>query len=325
MFKAIYIDKVSDNDQTQLATLTEADLPSGEVLVAVEYSSLNYKDALAITGKSPVVRNFPMVAGIDCAGTVLRSETTRFQAGDKVLLNGFGCGEKFWGGLAQKACFNADWLIKLPEQLTTYQAMAIGTAGYTAMLCILALQKQGIRPEHGKVLVTGATGGVGSFAIALLAQLGYQVIGSTGKINQHEYLHQLGALEIIDRCELAEKGKPLMKERWIAAIDCVGGQTLANVCASTAYGGVVTSCGLAQSMDFPATVAPFILRGVRLIGIDSVMCPISIRIEAWQQLAQLITPELLGQISQQISLEQVINYAPCLLRGEIKGRLVVKM
>lgn len=325
MFKAILIDKQNDQYTANLSMVDENDLPEGDVLVKVDYSTLNYKDALAITGKSPVVRAFPMVAGIDLVGTVLESQSDKFKAGDKVLLNGWGVGEKYWGGLAEKARLRSEWLIPLPKNLTPKQAMSIGTAGYTAMLCVNALEQNGIQPNSGKVLVTGANGGVGSFAVAILAKLGYEVIASTGRLNESNYLKLLGATEIIDRAELSEKGKPLMKERWIAAIDSVGSHTLANVCASTQYGGVVAACGLAQGMDFPATVAPFILRGITLKGVDSVMCPESLRVQAWQRLSDIVDDELLAKISREISLDDVIPTAEKLLKSEVRGRVIVKI
>ncbi|MCK3654392.1 alcohol dehydrogenase [Pasteurellaceae bacterium Macca] len=324
MFNAIVIEK-EPHYHARLATLSEADLPKGEVLVRVEYSTLNYKDALAITGKSPVVRQFPMVAGIDFAGTVIASQSPEFQEGDKVLLNGWGVGEKHWGGLAEKACVPANWLIPLPAPLTCQQAMAIGTAGYTAMLCVQALQKQGIQPDKGKILVTGANGGVGSFAIAILAHLGYHVVASTGRPSETAYLQALGAKEIIHRETLSAPAKPLMKEQWIGAIDSVGSHTLANVCASLQYGGVAVACGLAQGMDFPATVAPFILRGITLVGVDSVMCQKNDRLLAWQQLANMADALHLPQISHEIPLNDAINTATALLKGDIQGRVVVKI
>lgn len=325
MFKAILINKQDEQYTAHLTSVDEKDLPEGDVLVQVSYSTLNYKDALAITGKSPVVRAFPMVAGIDLVGTVLECSSGQFAVGEQVLLNGWGVGEKHWGGLAEKARLQSDWLIPLPSALTAKQAMSIGTAGYTAMLCVNALEQQGITPESGKVLVTGANGGVGSFAIAILAKLGYHVIASTGRTAERDYLISLGATEIIDRTELSEKGKPLMKERWASAIDSVGSYTLANVCAGTQYSGVVAACGLAQGLDFPATVAPFILRGVTLKGVDSVMCPKSQRLQAWQRLSEIVDDELLAKISQEITLDEVIPTATRLLNGEVRGRVVVKI
>ncbi|MGR1216734.1 acrylyl-CoA reductase (NADPH) [Metapseudomonas otitidis] len=323
MFKGILIDKDDTGYRATLAELDEAQLPAGEVTVKVDYSTLNYKDGLAITGKSPVVRSFPMVAGIDLAGTVEASDSPVFKAGDKVLLNGWGVGETHWGGLAQKARLKADWLIPLPAGFTPRQAMAIGTAGYTAMLSVLALERNGVTPDKGQVLVTGANGGVGSFAIALLARLGYQVAASTGRPQEADYLKRLGASEIIDRASLAEPGRPLGKERWAGAIDSVGSHTLANVCAGIRYGGAVAACGLAQGMDFPASVAPFILRGVTLAGIDSVMRPKADRIEAWERLARDLDLALLDAITREISLEEALAVARELLDGQVRGRVVV--
>ncbi|KIV72914.1 Alcohol dehydrogenase [Pseudomonas sp. FeS53a] len=323
MFKGILIDKDDTGYRATLAELDEAQLPAGEVTVKVDYSTLNYKDGLAITGKGPVVRSFPMVAGIDLAGTVEASDSSAFKTGDRVLLNGWGVGETHWGGLAQKARLKADWLIPLPAGFTPRQAMAIGTAGYTAMLSVLALERNGVTPDKGQVLVTGANGGVGSFAIALLARLGYQVTASTGRPQEADYLKRLGASEIIDRASLAEPGRPLGKERWAGAIDSVGSHTLANVCAGIRYGGAVAACGLAQGMDFPASVAPFILRGVTLAGIDSVMRPKADRIEAWERLARDLDLALLDAITREISLEEALPVARELLDGQVRGRVVV--
>ncbi|RON75367.1 alcohol dehydrogenase [Pseudomonas fluorescens] len=323
MFNAILIDKDDSGYRANLQQIDEQQLPEGNVSVNVAYSTLNFKDGLAITGSSPVVRKFPMVPGIDLAGTVESSSHGDFKAGDRVLLNGWGVGENHWGGLAQKARLNGDWLIPLPEAFTPAQAMAIGTAGYTAMLCILALERHGLTPDHGEVLVTGANGGVGSFAIALLSKLGYRVVASTGRVSEHEYLEQLGAADIIDRATLSEPGKPLAKERWAAVVDSVGSHTLANACASTRSEGVVASCGLAQGMDFPASVAPFILRGVTLAGINSVTQPKARRIEAWDRLAKDLDISLLQLISQEISLSEALEAAPKLLAGQLRGRVVV--
>ncbi|MDO6474842.1 MDR family oxidoreductase [Alteromonas sp. 1_MG-2023] len=322
MFKGILIEK-DDQYKASLQTIDESTLPEGDVSVAVSHSTLNYKDALAITGKAPVVRHFPMIPGIDLAGVVESSSAGRFKPGDKVLLNGFGVGETHCGGLAQKAVLKSDWLISLPEAFSPAQAMAIGTAGYTAMLCVLALEKHGVTPDKGEILVTGANGGVGSFAIALLAKLGYTVVASTGRISEAGYLKKLGASDIIDRQSLSEPGKPLGKERWAGAVDSVGSHTLANVCAGMKYGGVVAACGLAQGMDFPATVAPFILRGVTLAGIDSVMRPLEDRIEAWDRLATLVNHDMLSEISEEIGLSDVASTAGELLKGNVRGRVVV--
>lgn len=325
MFKGILIQKNDKGYYAELTNIDESELPEGDVTVKVDYSSLNYKDGLAISGKSPVVRQFPMVPGIDLVGTVIESSTDKYQIGDHVLLNGWGVGEKHWGGLAQVARLNSQWLIPLPKGLAAKHAMAVGTAGYTAMLAVMALEKNGITPETGKVLVTGANGGVGSFAIAILAKLGYQVIASTGRPEEADYLMALGATEIIDRKELSESGKPLMKERWAAAIDSVGSNTLANVCASTAYGGTVAACGLAQGMDFNTTVAPFILRGITLAGIDSVMRPYQDRVEAWKRIADIIDPALFDRIATEIPLEDAIPAAMKLMEGKIRGRVVVNL
>ncbi|WP_127956625.1 MDR family oxidoreductase [Serratia microhaemolytica] len=326
MFKAILIEKDQHGGRAELADLAESQLPAGDVTIAVDYSSLNYKDGLAITGQAPVVRQFPMVAGIDLAGTVIASQQPDYRVGDQVLANGWGLGEKHWGGLAQMARVNGAWLIRLPAGLTPRQAMSIGTAGYTAMLAVIALEDHGISPKSGKILVTGACGGVGSFAVALLSRLGYQVIAATGRPEQAEYLlTQLGAIELIDRQSLATPSKPLMAERWIGAIDSVGSHTLANVCASTAYGGVVAACGLAQGLDFSSSVAPFILRGVTLAGIDSVFCRYQQRVAAWQRLAQLIEPALLPLITTEIGLSEVIPAAAKLMAGEVRGRLLVNV
>lgn len=323
MFNAIVIDKDDSGYRANLQQLDEAQLPEGDVSVAVAYSTLNFKDGLAITGSSPVVRTFPMVPGIDLAGTVEHSTHPDYKAGDQVLLNGWGVGESHWGGLAQKAKLNGDWLIPLPKAFTAAQAMAVGTAGYTAMLCILALEHNGVTPAQGEVLVTGANGGVGSFAIALLSKLGYRVVASTGRVSEHEYLQQLGASEIIDRATLSEPGKPLAKERWAGVIDSVGSHTLANACASTRAQGTVAACGLAQGMDFPASVAPFILRGVTLAGINSVTQPKARRLQAWERLSQDLDFSLLALISREIGLSEAIEAAPQLLAGQLRGRVVV--
>lgn len=325
MFNGILIRKDEQGYRAELTALDEQQLPAGDVTVKVLASTLNYKDALAITGQSPVVRNFPMVPGIDLVAEVLHSDSARFQVGDKVLLNGFGVGESHWGGLAEKARLNSDWLLPLPEAFTAEQAMAIGTAGYTAMLCILALQKHGVTPAHGEILVTGANGGVGSYAVLLLSKLGYKVVASTGRPDESHYLIQLGATEVMPREQLSTAGKPLQKERWAGVVDCVGSHTLANACASTCYGGAVTACGLAQGMDFPVSVAPFILRGVTLYGIDSVMRPLSDRMEAWQRLSELLLPDDINQIAQVISLDQVVTTAARLLQGTVRGRVIVKI
>jgi acrylyl-CoA reductase (NADPH) len=323
MFKCLLVNKDENGYKTSITELAEESLSQGNVSVKVLYSTLNYKDALAITGKAPVVRSFPMIPGVDFSGVVEHSESDEFKAGDKVLLNGFGVGEKHMGGLSQKAKVNSDWLIPLPEAISPLQAMSIGTAGYTAMLCIQALEKSGITPQSGKILVTGATGGVGSFAVKLLSLMGYTVVASTGSNKQHEYLYDLGATEIIDREELSAQGKPLMKEKWAGAIDSIGSHTLANVCASIQYGGAVAACGLAQGMDLPATVAPFILRGVSLLGVDSVMRPRADRVAAWKKLAEILPATEMESIAEVISLESSIEVADKLLKGEVTGRVVV--
>ncbi len=323
MFKGILIDKDDSGYRATLQEIQDDQLPDGDVTVRVAYSTLNFKDGLAITGSSPVVRKFPMVPGIDLAGVVEVSGHPDYKVGDQVLLNGWGVGEGHWGGLAQKARLNGDWLIPLPKAFTAAQAMAIGTAGYTAMLCILALEHNGVTPEQGEILVTGANGGVGSFAIALLSRLGYRVVASTGRTSEHDYLKQLGAGEIIDRATLSEPSKPLAKERWAAVIDSVGSHTLANACASTKANGTVAACGLAQGMDFPASVAPFILRGVTLAGINSVTQPKAKRVEAWNRLARDLDFNLLPLISHEIGLSEAIDAAPRLLAGQLRGRVVV--
>ncbi|MCF9020561.1 MDR family oxidoreductase [Pseudomonas viridiflava] len=322
-FNAIVIDKDESGYRVKLTAVNEADLPEGDVTVRVSHSTLNYKDALALTGKSPIVRSFPMVPGIDLAGIVEESQASAFKPGDKVLLNGWGVGEGHWGGLAQMARLKSEWLIPLPEAFTPSQAMAIGTAGYTAMLSVIALEKHGVKPEHGEVLVTGANGGVGSFTIAILAKLGYQVVASTGRVAESDYLKQLGAARIIDRATLSEPGRPLVKEQWAAAVDSVGSHTLVNVCAGIKYRGIVAACGLAQGMDFPGSVAPFILRGVTLAGIDSVTRPQADRLEAWSRLATDLDTSLLPLISREIGLSEVIDIAPQLIAGQVRGRVVV--
>lgn len=328
MFRALYLEKdAAGAVMAGIKQLSDDDLQrnagDGDVLVKVEYSTLNYKDGLAITNRSPVVRKWPMVPGIDGAGVVEQSSHPGFAAGDKVVLDGWGVGETHWGCLAQKARLRGDWLIKLPAGLDTRHAMAIGTAGYTAMLCALALESEGVRKDGGEVLVTGAAGGVGSVAIVILAGWGYRVVASTGRADEADYLRGLGATEVIDRATLSAPGKPLQKERWAGVIDSVGSHTLANACAQTRYRGVVAACGLAQGMDFPASVAPFILRGVRLIGIDSVMCPLPERVRAWQRLASDLDLARLDQATTEIGLEQTIETAVSLMAGKVRGRTVV--
>jgi len=323
MFKAILVNKDDQGYRAELAQVDESSLPEGDVRVKVLYSTLNYKDGLAITGKGPVVRSFPMVPGIDFAGEVLESSSPDFKVGDLVLLNGWGVGEAHWGGLAQQARVKADWLIPLPKGLTAKQALAIGTAGYTAMLCVMALEKHGTKPSDGEVLVTGAAGGVGSIAIALLSKLGFKVVASTGRMAEAEYLKKLGATEVIDRASLSAPGKPLAKERWAAVVDSVGSHTLANACAQTKSDGAVAACGLAQGMDFPSTVAPFILRGVTLYGVNSVTVPRGKRIAAYEQLSKLLDLKTLDEISHEISLADSIEYAQKLMAGNVRGRLIV--
>ncbi|MDP5151724.1 acrylyl-CoA reductase (NADPH) [Rheinheimera baltica] len=325
MFKGVLIEKDDSGYRAALKELDDAVLMDGDTLVNVAYSTLNYKDALAISGKAPVVRKFPLIPGIDLAGTVISCASGKFNQGDEVLLNGFGVGEAHCGGLAQKAQLKSDWLIALPKGLSARQAMAIGTAGYTAMLCVMALQKHGVVPDSGEVLVTGANGGVGSYAIAILAKLGYTVVAATGRVEEAEYLKALGASEIIDRHSLSEPGKPLAKERWAGVVDSVGSHTLVNACASTKYGGVVAACGLAQGMDLPGTVAPFILRGVTLAGIDSVMRPLKDRIEAWDRLAKVLDANTLDNVATEIGLAQVCDTAQRLLDGQVRGRIVVNV
>lgn len=325
MFKGIVIDKDAQGHRATCQDLDEAQLPEGDVTVRVACSTLNYKDALAITGRSPVVRKFPMVPGIDFAGTVEASRHPGVAVGDTVVLNGWGVGEVHWGGLAQRARVMGDWLVPLPAAFTPAQAMAIGTAGYTAMLCVMALERQGVRPEQGEVLVTGAAGGVGSVAVAVLAQRGYRVVAVTGRAHEADYLQRLGATEVLARADFAQAGKPLAKERWAAAVDTVGSHTLANVCAQMRYRGVVTACGLAGGMDLPATVAPFILRGVTLVGIDSVMCPRPERLQAWQRLAQDLDLGKLALMTHEVGLGQAIETAQRLLDGQVRGRVVVNV
>jgi acrylyl-CoA reductase (NADPH) len=323
MSRAILINKQDGTQSVQLADVDDAQLPDAPVTIRVEYSTINYKDGLAITGKSPVVRKFPMVPGIDFAGVVESSKSDAWKAGDRVLLNGWGVGEAHWGGLAQKARVNAEWLQRIPDRFSTRQAMAIGTAGYTASLCVEALVKHGLTPDRGEVLVTGASGGVGSVAIALLARAGFKVVASTGKANEGDYLKALGAGQIIDRNELSQAGKPLQKERWAGVVDSVGSHTLANACAQTKYRGLVAACGLAQGMDFPASVAPFILRGVSLLGIDSVMAPREVRLPAWERLARDLDVAALDRMSKVIGLADVAKAAEDIVSGKIRGRVVV--
>lgn len=325
MFRCILIDKGDEGQTVELTEVDEGSLPEGDVTVQVEYSTMNYKDGLAITGASPVVRSFPMVPGVDFVGKVTASDNSDYAVGDSVILNGWGVGEKHWGGLAEVARVNGDWLVPLPNGISPKDAMAIGTAGYTAMLCVMGLERQGVKPGDGEIVVTGASGGVGSVAVALLAKLGYQVVAVTGRTSEEAYLKGLGADSIMDRAEISEPGRPLGRERWAGAVDTVGSHILANVLAATKYRGVVTACGLAQGFDLPATVMPFILRGVSLVGIDSVMCPKEDRIEAWNRLAKDLDLSKLGEIGHEIGLEDVIDLAPKLLAGEVRGRAIVKI
>lgn len=326
MFKGIFLEKSEAGEFTaELKVISEDQLPEGDVTIAVSHSTLNFKDGLAICNKSPVVRQWPMVAGIDGAGTVIASDNQAFQVGDEVILNGFGVGEVHWGCLAEKAKLKGDWLIHKPQGLSAEQCMAIGTAGYTAMLCVMGLEKGGVTPESGEILVTGATGGVGTVAISLLSKLGYTVVAASGKPEQTEFLKALGANEVIDRSLLSEKGKPLQRERWAGVVDAAGSHTLANACAQTKYGGVVTACGLAQGMDLPSSVAPFILRGVTLKGIDSVMAPIHVRKEAWARLAEDLDLDKLTKLSKVITLSEAIESAQAIMAGQNTGRFVVKI
>lgn len=325
MFKALLLTKADAGFSAGIAEIDESQLPAGDVLAQVEYSTLNFKDGLAITNKGPVVRTWPMVAGIDGAGVVLESSHPEWKAGDRFIHNGWGLGETRWGLMAQRARLQGEWLVRLPPAFSTRQAMAIGTAGYTAMLCVLALEKHGTAPGDGEVLVTGASGGVGSVAIALLGRLGYRVVAATGKASEEAYLKQLGAASVMDRNELSAPGKPLQKERWAAVIDAVGSHTLANACAQTRYGGVVVACGLAQGADFPATVMPFILRGVTLAGIDSVMAPLARRQQAWDRLATDLDTVKLETIVEEVALSGVVEKAAELMAGKVRGRIVVKI
>jgi len=323
MFKAMLIDKKDGTQSVRLAELDEGQLPEGAVTVRVEYSTINYKDGLAITGKSPVVRKFPMVPGIDFAGVVEASASDAWRPGERVLLNGWGVGEGHWGGFGQKARVDPAWLQRLPQRFSSQQAMAIGTAGYTASLCVDTLLRHGLTPDRGEVLVTGASGGVGSVAIALLARAKFDVVASTGKSAEAEYLRSLGAKQVIERNELAQPGKPLQKERWAGVVDSVGSHTLANACARTRYRGLVAACGLAQGMDFPATVAPFILRGVSLLGIESVMAPHELRESAWERLARDLDGAALERMSKVIGLGEVPAAAQDIVSGKVRGRIVV--
>jgi acrylyl-CoA reductase (NADPH) len=324
-FKAIRIDKAEKGTVATLTQFDEAELMEGDVTLRVEWSTVNYKDGLAVTGKAPVVRRFPMIAGIDLAGTVEQSSHPQWKPGDKVICNGWGMGETHLGAYAEKARVKGDWLVRLPEGLSARDAMAIGTAGYTAMLSVLALERHGLTPKHGPVVVTGAAGGVGSVAIAVLSKLGYAVIASTGRMSEAPYLKALGAAEVIDRNELSGPAKPLARERWAGGIDSVGSTTLANLLSMTKYGGAIAACGLAAGMDLPTSVAPFILRGVCLLGIDSVMCPIEQRKTAWGRLASDLDRAKLVEITHEIGLDGVIDAGARILAGQVRGRIVVKI
>ena len=324
-FRAIRIDKADKGTTAALTQFDEAELMDGDVTVRIEWSTLNYKDGLALTGKAPVVRRFPMIAGIDFAGTVEASSHPQWKAGDKVVCTGWGMGETHLGAYAEKARVKGDWLVALPQGLSARDAMAIGTAGFTAMLSVLALEKHGVSPKSGPVVVTGAAGGVGSVATAVLSKLGYHVIASTGRAAEADYLKHIGAAEIIDRNELSGAAKPLAKERWAGGVDSVGSTTLANLLSMTKYGGAIAACGLAAGMDLPSSVAPFILRGVCLLGIDSVMCPIEPRKAAWQRLASDLDRAKLAEITHEISLDEVPQWGGKILAGEVRGRIVVKI
>lgn len=325
-FKALLVTRDAEKRQSvSLTEIDDSDLMAGDVTVAIEASTVNYKDGLAITGKAPVIRRFPLVPGIDFAGTVIASEHPEWQPGDKVVLNGWGTGETHHGAYAQKSRVDGDWLVPLPEGMTAFDAMAVGTAGYTAMLCVMALERHGITPERGPVVVTGAAGGVGSVAVALLSRLGFHVIASTGRPAESEYLIDLGAAEIISRDELNVAVKPLAKERWAAGIDAVGSTTLANVLSMTSYGGAVAACGLAQGMDLPGSVAPFILRGVSLLGVDSVMAPKGLRLEAWRRIGSELDHAKLAALSTTIPFSGLVNAAQDIVEGKVRGRIVVDM
>jgi acrylyl-CoA reductase (NADPH) len=325
MFQALLLEKDEAGFRAGIRSLDEALLPPDDVLVRVDWSTLNYKDGLAITNRAPVVRQWPMVAGIDGAGEVVESSHPDWKPGDAFIHNGWGVGETHWGCLAEKARLRGGWLVRLPQGLSARQAMAIGTAGYTAMLCVLALEDHGVQPGDGEVLVTGATGGVGSVAVALLGRLGYRVVAATGKMQEAAYLHRLGAAAVIDRAELAAPGKPFQKERWAGVVDAVGSHTLANALAQTRYGGVVAACGLAQGNDLPTTVLPFILRGVTLVGIDSVMAPLARRERAWARLARDLDPALLEAMTEEVPLSAAIERAHALMAGQVRGRIVVRI
>jgi len=324
-FRALMIEKEEDTQTVKMVDIEDNDLMEGNVLVNVTHSTLNYKDGLAITGASPVVRSFPMIPGIDFSGIVLSSEDNKFSEGDRVVLNGYGLSESHFGGYSEKARVKSEHLLKLPENISNKQAMAIGTAGYTAMLCVLAIEGHGINPDDGIILVSGASGGVGSVAISLLSDLGYNVEASTGRLEETPYLNTLGAKTVIDRSELSEPSRPLGKERWAGAIDSVGSTTLANILAQVSYGGAVSACGLAQGMDLPSTVMPFILRGVSLLGIDSVMAPMQLRERAWKRLSENININKLEEMTIDVSLDQVEGLANEILQGKVRGRVIVNI
>jgi acrylyl-CoA reductase (NADPH) len=323
MFNAIFLNRQDKQTLAELTSLDEAQLPPGDVDVRIEYSTLNYKDALAVTGRGAIIRKWPAIPGIDLAGVVESSRDPAWRAGEKIVVTGWGMGEEHWGGLAQKARLSGDWLLRLPAGFSTRSAMAVGTAGFTAALCVTALQRHGLQPGDGEVLVTGAAGGVGSIAIALLAGLGYQAVASTGRPQEAAYLEKLGAARIVDRAEFQQPGKPLQSERWAGVVDTVGGHTLANACAATRWNGAVAACGLAQSADFPATVMPFILRGVTLYGINSVYVDNAKRQQAWDLIARCIAEDQLAEMTTEIGLSEVIAYSPRLLEGKVRGRTVV--
>lgn len=325
-FRAVLISRDAQKNQTvEMTEIGTDELMDGDVDIAVEATTINYKDGLAITGRSPIVRRWPMIPGVDLAGTVISSTHGDWKAGDKVVLNGWGVGESHLGAFAERARVKGEWLVPLPDAFTAKQAMGIGTAGYTAMLCVLALERHGLTPEAGPVVVTGANGGVGSVAIALLARLGWHVVAVTGRTEEADYLTRLGAVEILDRSEFAEAGKPLAKERWAAGVDAVGSHTLANLLASTRYGGAIAACGLAQGFDLPSTVMPFILRGVSLLGVDSVMAPKPLRLEAWSRLASDLDPQALEAITSEVPFDDVIETARAIMQGKIRGRVVVTL
>ncbi len=323
MFKAILIDQENGKHSAHLADINESQLPEGDVTVRVEYSTVNYKDGLLITGVVPLIKKFPMVPGIDFAGVVEESKNSKWKPGDKVLVNGYGLGERHWGGLAQKARVRGEWLVPLPSAFTSRQAMAIGTAGYTAMLCVLRLEQHGVKPGDGEVLVTGASGGVGSVAISILAKLGYKVVASTGRPQEADYLKALGASSLIDRKTIGEPCAPMLAERWTAAIDTAGSHTLVNIIASLRYGGIVASTGIAQGVDLPGTLYPFILRSITLGGVDSVMAPMALRLEAWSRLAKDLDPAKLESMTKEIGLSEALAAAPEILGGKVRGRIVV--